>query len=287
MKRYSIENTMVGMVEAEDGEWVRYSEIADPACTAGWSVRGAEAYRLFTDEKEARAFAGEWGLVKPVYDGPCPVGPQEAVAVKALEWVSDGDEHWKASALTGSYHIIRGHTDSYRLRMSWSMLVSDGDFDAKEEAQAAAQADYSRRIRSALSPSGIDLGGEDQPENTTENPKSWIAWKRRAEAAEAEAEGLAKKHASAWESREFWRVAAEEENHKRKAAEARLATAEKALEPFAKWLDAIGTHGFARKPDDTIAGAFYGCTVTFGDLRRAREALASISTNAVREGDDG
>jgi hypothetical protein len=27
---------------------------------------------------------------------------------------------------------------------------------------------------------------EDRPENTTDNPKSWIAWKRRAEAAAAE-----------------------------------------------------------------------------------------------------
>lgn len=69
------------------------------------------------------------------------------------------------------------------------------------------------------------------------------------------------------------------------AAEARLATAEKALEPFAK-----EAHNWSPEENDGKVfdnQLFLGGTaITIGDLRRAREALASLSTNAVREGDD-
>lgn len=60
-------------------------------------------------------------------------------AVKALEWVWDGPNHWKAGAITGSYHIVF-ENDAFRLRLSWSLMKDDGVFDSIDAAKAAAQA---------------------------------------------------------------------------------------------------------------------------------------------------
>lgn len=39
-----------------------------PSVNRCWVVRGAEAYRAFVDEEEARAFAGEWGKIIPMVE---------------------------------------------------------------------------------------------------------------------------------------------------------------------------------------------------------------------------
>lgn len=65
-----------------------------------------------------------------------------------------------------------------------------------------------------------------------------------------------------------WRAEAENA-----ALKARVSELEGALEPFAKWLDALDEE-FADHADDSIAGGVNGHYVTFGNLRRARSTLS-------------
>lgn len=91
--------------------------------------------------------------VEPLYTHPAspPVGG--AVTVKTLEWVEDGDGHWKAPALTGTYHIVHKPGDLFQLRMSWSLMLYDAQCRSLDAAKAAAAADYEQRILSALASS--------------------------------------------------------------------------------------------------------------------------------------
>jgi hypothetical protein len=56
--------------------------------------------------------------------------------------------------------------------------------------------------------------------------------------------------------------------------EGRTERLEKALEPFAAWMDKLDVE-FGDHEDDVIAGGVSTAVVTFGDLRRARAALAA------------
>lgn len=73
--------------------------------------------------------------------------------VKALEWTHEAEtakkyETWSAETIFGRYHVVRmpaGYT--------WFVeggIGSGGPFDTAEAAKTAAQADYERRILSAL-----------------------------------------------------------------------------------------------------------------------------------------
>lgn len=70
------------------------------------------------------------------------------IAVKPLEWVERpwAARQWAASSVAGDY--FAGESDG---KFYWNKLMEPGNGVASiKEAQAAAQADYEQRIRSAL-----------------------------------------------------------------------------------------------------------------------------------------
>lgn len=82
-----------------------------------------------------------------------------AVKVKALEWQHEDDGEYIAQSETGWYHI--GRPASF-----WNLTIPSGgvpSFETLEAAKAAAQADYERRILSALVPADAlkELGKGD------------------------------------------------------------------------------------------------------------------------------
>lgn len=80
--------------------------------------------------------------------------PQEAgVAVKALEWNREAptqwqSETWKAESLVGEYDIQREKDGTFS---GFAPNAGTDLFGTLEAAKAAAQADFDKRIRSALS----------------------------------------------------------------------------------------------------------------------------------------
>jgi hypothetical protein len=70
---------------------------------------------------------------------------ERAVEVKALEWVGDGDCYAFADVIHQSYSIAY---EEGKYWANWDMVLPP--FDTLQAAQAAAQADYEQRIRSAL-----------------------------------------------------------------------------------------------------------------------------------------
>lgn len=78
------------------------------------------------------------------------------LAVKPLEWKHEDSADFALSIL-GTYFITSGRPDGrYRLATAYS---NGALFDSVDEAKAAAQADYERRILSAIAPAG----GEVEP----------------------------------------------------------------------------------------------------------------------------
>ncbi|WP_120636069.1 hypothetical protein [Ruegeria sp. EL01] len=76
--------------------------------------------------------------------------------VKPLVWRKTNERCVSADAPGfAGYTVFTRDDGLFSLRMSWSLMATDGVFDTQEEAKAAAQADYERRILSALA---------DQPE---------------------------------------------------------------------------------------------------------------------------
>lgn len=95
-----------------------------------------------------------------------------AVKVRGLKWNVIDDDHWGASGLGLSYEIRRSQITG-KVRIRGSRNIHDGfmDFDGTvEEAQAAAQADYERRILSAIE--AAPVSAEPQPE-----PVAWYETK--------------------------------------------------------------------------------------------------------------
>lgn len=90
------------------------------------------------------------------------------VQIKPLNWRKSGNQHghyWQGQGVMGSLEYVcdvgpDGERDGFYSRL--------GHFDTLEQAQAAAQADYEARIRSALLPdvSGMAKPGAWQPIET-------------------------------------------------------------------------------------------------------------------------
>lgn len=102
-------------------------------------VRCAASTALHFDRKE--------NLVSSWNSRAALSGMAEPVKVKPLEWSDEGNGEFIAQSVVGSYHISLPAS-------FWSALAPDGEilsgFHTHTEAQAAAQADYERRILSAL-----------------------------------------------------------------------------------------------------------------------------------------
>jgi hypothetical protein len=179
-----------------------------------------------------------------------PVGPQEAVAVTD-EMVRKASNEYLMHKGERPWRVLRGGQELW------------------ETCALAMRA----ALVAAISPSGIDLGGEVER----------LTRERADFAIDANFQALRKIEAIEGEA---------DVRRALEAAEARLATVEKALTPFASIGEMIAEHGVA-SDDQRVEESVYTVALdqvmklTLGDFRRAREALASLSTNAVREGDDG
>ena len=83
--------------------------------------------------------------------------PLRAVKVKSLAWTIQNERCVEAHiGGFATYAIYIRDDGQFSLRMSWSLLMTDGVYDTLEAAKAAAQADYEQRIRSALDPDPQD-----------------------------------------------------------------------------------------------------------------------------------
>lgn len=96
----------------------------------------------------------------PLYAAPpSPPSVQEPVAVKAMEWVEASSGYWKAHSVGGRYSTYRvSYALGFDLRRDGESI---GEYHLSlEAAKSAAQADYEKRIRSALSTSQSDPAPE-------------------------------------------------------------------------------------------------------------------------------
>lgn len=73
---------------------------------------------------------------------------QGGVRVKPLEWDNNGVPHTKAVSAVGLYTI--NVTSGHRYQLNRNYTTPGSFFDTIEQAKAAAQADYERRILSTL-----------------------------------------------------------------------------------------------------------------------------------------
>jgi hypothetical protein len=128
--------------------------------------------------------------VTPLYTHPAPSG--QAVAVKALEWVEHETNWWSADpkGLGFGYAVRLTDRGTTRIRMPaqhWDIFEG-----TVAEAKAAAQADYDRRILSALS-----------------NPPAQPGWRliERGETIDADDEAIADDGVS-WVKVDRWAVGA-------------------------------------------------------------------------------
>jgi hypothetical protein len=202
-------------------------------------------------ERQAETLGPEDGGVTAGETAPFPpVGPQEAAAVKPLQWVKPplSETLSKAETILGDYKVWT----HFEAGGKW--FWSDGQgFEGDASSEGAAKAAAWERLRRERAGFAIDANFQAL---------------RKIEAIEGEADV---------------RRALE-------AAEARLATVEKALRPFASIGEMIAEHGVA-SDDQRVEESVYTVALdqvmklTLGDFRRAHEALASLSTNAVREGE--
>lgn len=109
--------------------------------------------------------------VRPLYTRPAPNG--QAVAVKALEWRgSEGVWHKADAEFGGHYRITQyvGMQKPFKLEThGWWSGSPCGHYELLDEAKAAAQADYERRILSALThPAPQQQGWQLVPVEPTE-----------------------------------------------------------------------------------------------------------------------
>ena len=97
----------------------------------------------YGEDQDAQAIAAWNTRAAPTPDA------HSAVGVKALEWVQDGPNNWRADCEFGPYSswCIDGHS-FYRRPYKRSGGTAAGSTIV--EAQAAAQADFAQRVRSCL-----------------------------------------------------------------------------------------------------------------------------------------
>ena len=70
--------------------------------------------------------------------------------VKPLVWYKENERCWSAHWGFATYSVYLRDDGQYSMRMSWSLLMTDGYFAALEAAKAAAQSDYAARILAAI-----------------------------------------------------------------------------------------------------------------------------------------
>lgn len=102
------------------------------------------------DLNEVRAYLDEMSVLHhQVADALSARGVGEGVRVKELEWT--GDWPLEAETIMGTYEIWGGYPDG-RFKLIGPYHKLKTFHVTPEEAKAAAQADYTSRIRSALEP---------------------------------------------------------------------------------------------------------------------------------------
>lgn len=106
---------------------------------------GKEVCRVWL-EQDARKIA-------VLLNGAAPASAAERVKVKPLEWVEHGDRdlvwHRAMPPIGFRYNIEDDGFAEKKLTLTVGQLVV-GNFDVLDEAKAAAQADYDRRVLSCL-----------------------------------------------------------------------------------------------------------------------------------------
>jgi hypothetical protein len=109
-----------------------------------------KAVELLARALAEAAHESEWGNAIPeaatLYDQIA----QLAVRVKPLVWFEESDRCWSAHWGFATYSVYLRDDGQYSMRMSWSLLMTDGYYGSLEAAKAAAQADYAARILSAV-----------------------------------------------------------------------------------------------------------------------------------------
>lgn len=158
-----------------DNPWLDAAYDPGGSLTNYQGADGKQYIKIRTREGNMRCKVGDWiirGVKGELY--PCkpdifeatyePAATPEPTAdrgwevpVKPLEWRDHGPDafparFWSAQTPFGRYEIEEETaSDSPRYRLEWhSSLITDED--GLDAAKAAAQADYERRIRSALTP---------------------------------------------------------------------------------------------------------------------------------------
>jgi len=138
-------------------------------------------------------------------------GEAKLVAVKALEWIAEGDASFAAKSLAGSYVI--GKDEKGGKGWQWGFVGDARDwaisefFDTSDEAKAAAQADYERRILSCLSHPAQGWREMDSAPGDEETPVLlWIGgqravgltWRRKDGTVIGKAAMFGNTHADLW-----------------------------------------------------------------------------------------
>lgn len=102
-------------------------------------------------------FVGFWSDSEVSFAEKFNTRPAPAVSVKPLEWFlgshRSNDGHHEAQTMLGTYSC----REVGALRKYWTLwkserILTEDEYEDVEQAKAAAQADYERRILSALSP---------------------------------------------------------------------------------------------------------------------------------------
>ena len=112
-------------------------------------IRRGDALAAVTDTSVKWGFTGEPAILidtkAAIRALPAHVQPA-TVEVKPLEWVEHGTDFWRVQGIDRVYEVIAMHDGRFFLTNGPRLC----DFPTLESAQAAAQADHSARILSAV-----------------------------------------------------------------------------------------------------------------------------------------
>jgi len=186
-------------IEAPPPGWPDPLESPQAKAIRNGKMDDTEIRNLFdTMERELRLHRERAGEARPV-------------AVKALEWIAEGDASFAAKSLAGSYVI--GKDEKGGKGWQWGFVGDARDwtisefFDTSDEAKAAAQADYERRILSCLSHPAQGWREMDSAPGDEETPVLlWIGgqravgltWRRKDGTVIGKAAMFGNTHADLW-----------------------------------------------------------------------------------------
>jgi len=153
-------------IEAPPPGWPDPLESPQAKAIRNGKMDDTEIRNLFdTMERELRLHRERAGEARPV-------------AVKALEWIAEGDASFAAKSLAGSYVI--GKDEKGGKGWQWGFVGDARDwtisefFDTSDEAKAAAQADYERRILSCLDAPVLATPAQGVTDDARRALKYWI-----------------------------------------------------------------------------------------------------------------